>query len=333
MIARLRTSRELPLALLILALTAVFTALAPEFLTLNHLFGIGRSSVVIGLLALGLLLVLITGGIDVSVSATAVASMYITTVMLIEIGYEGPFVIGALLACLVGGLFGLVNAILVTTLRLPSLIVTLGTLTLFRGGLLAFVGTDRIRVLPAQMTEFARSQLFTASLQGRPANFHVSVLVLLLVAVGLAWALRATNWGRSMYAVGDDEETAARLGVKVTRVRVSAFVLAGVLAGMAGMMSGALNRAADPYTIVGMELEALVAVVLGGAAVTGGRGTVLGTMLGVLLISMVGSSLVLIGIPTAWREAVIGSFLLLGVGVPALRRRRAQRSSGMVVTG
>lgn len=135
-----------------------------------------------------------------------------------------------------------------------------------------------------------------------------------------------------MFAVGDNEEAAARLGVAVTRIRFTAFVLAGVLAGLAGIMSGALNRAADPFTIVGTEMEALAAVVLGGAAVTGGRGSVLGTMLGVLLINMVGVSLVLVGIPTAWREACVGLFLLLGVGVPALRQRRVERSSGVVVS-
>jgi simple sugar transport system permease protein len=330
-IQRVLGSRELLLAVVILVVAAVFGLLAPQFFSLPHLFGVGRSAVVIGLISLGLLLVLITGGIDVSVSATAVASMYIATVVLTEIGFQGPFVVGALVACSIGGLFGLVNAILVTRLKLPSLIVTLGTLTLFRGGLLAFVGSERIRDLPAQMREFSRAQLFTLETGGRPAAFHVAVLVLLLVAVVLAWALRSTVWGRSMYAVGDNEEAAGRLGVAVTRVRFSAFVLAGVLAGLAGMMSGALNRAADPFTIVGMEMDALAAVVLGGAAVTGGRGTVLGTMLGVLLITMVGASLILVGIPTAWRQAFVGLFLLLGVGVPALRQRRVERSRGVVV--
>lgn len=331
MIRRLLGSRELLLAVVIIVLALVFGLLAPQFFSLVHLFGIGRSAVVIGLMSLGLLLVLITGGIDVSVSATAVASMYIATVTLLEVGYEGPFIVAALLACVVGGLFGLVNATLVTMLKLPSLIVTLGTLTLFRGGLLAFVGSDRIRVLPAQMREFSSTQLFTLDTGTRPASFHVAVLVLILIAVALAWALRSTGWGRSMYAVGDNEEAAARLGVAVTRVRFTAFVLAGVLAGLGGMMSGALNRAADPFTIVGMEMDALAAVVLGGAAVTGGRGTVLGTVLGVLLITMVGASLVLVGIPSAWRQAFVGLFLLLGVGLPALRQRRVERSRGVVV--
>lgn len=331
MIKRLSGSRELLLAAIIVMLAGVFGLLAPQFFSMAHMFGIGRSAVVIGLLSLGLLLVMITGGIDVSVSATAVAAMYITTVFLLELDYQGTFLVAALMAAGIGAVFGLVNATLVTLLKLPSLIVTLGTLTLFRGGLLAFVGSDRIRTLPAQMSEFSTAQLFTLETGGRPAPFHVSVAVLIIIAVVLAWALRSTAWGKSMYAVGDDDVASRRLGVAVVRVRATAFVLAGALAGLAGIISGALNRAADPFTIVGMEMDALAAVVLGGAAVTGGRGSVLGTMLGVILITMVAASLVLVGIPSAWRHAFVGLFLLLGLGIPALRQRRIERSRGMVV--
>lgn len=332
MIRRVLGSRETLLLAVIVVLAVVFGLLAPQFFSLAHLFGIARSSVVIGIMALGLLVVLITGGIDVSVSATAVASMYITAVFLTDLDYQGPFVVAALLACVVGAVFGLVNATLVSLLKLPSLIVTLGTLTLFRGGLLAFVGTERLRVLPARMTEFSSTQLFTVTSAGRQASLHLAVLILVVLAVALALALRRTNWGRNLYAVGGNEEAATRLGVAVTRVRFSAFVLAGTLAGLAGLMSGSLNRAADPFTIVGTEMDVLAAVVLGGASVTGGRGTVFGTMLGVLLITMVGASLVLVGIPSAWRQAFVGLFLILGVGVPALRQRRVERARGVVVS-
>ncbi|MGH3354855.1 MAG: ABC transporter permease [Nocardioidaceae bacterium] len=332
MMRKILGSRESLLAAVILVLMLLFASMAPEFFSMAHLFGVARSSVVLGLMALGLLVVLIGAGIDVSVSATAVASMYIATVTLIELDFQGPFVVAAVVACSIGACFGLFNAVLVSWLRLPSLIVTLGTLTLFRGGLLAFVGTERIRVLPAQMREFGQTQLITVESAGRQASLHAAVLVLLVLAVVLAWALRRTNWGRSLYAVGDNIEAASRLGVSVTRIHFSAFVLAGALAGLAGIMSGALNQAADPFTIVGTELDALAAVVLGGAAVTGGRGTVLGTMLGVLLVTMVGTSLVLVGIPSAWRQAFVGLFLILGVGVPALRQRRLQRARGVVAS-
>lgn len=320
------------LALAIIVIGLGFGLAASQFFTLPHMFGIARSMVVVGLMALGLLLVLIAGGIDVSVSATAVVSMYVTVVALNAIEYDGPYIVAILVAIAIGTGLGLINALLVSLFNLPSLIVTLGTLTLYRGALLAFVGTNRIRNLPAEATDFARSQVFTVTVGGRNAGLHMSVLIFLGLALVLALALRSTHWGRGVYAVGDNLEAAKRLGISVTKIRITTFALAGAFAGLAGLMSGTLNRAADPFTIVGSELDVLAAVVLGGASITGGRGTVLGTVLGVLLITLVGSSLVLIGLPTAWRQAFVGLFLLLGVGVPAWRQRRIDRARGVVVS-
>lgn len=322
---------ETLLALAIIVLMIAFGAVAPQFFSAAHFLSMARSMVVIGFMALGLMVVLIGGGIDVSVSATAVSSMYVAVVTLGALEYDGPVIVAFLLAAAVGVLLGLVNGLLVSFLRLPALIVTLGTLTLYRGALLAFVGRDRIRVLPAEMLDFARTSfLDVPTAAGGSASLHISVPIFFAAAALLAFALRSTAWGRGIYALGDDEAAAARMGVRVARIRLTTFALAGCLAGVAGLMSGALNRAADPFTIVGSELDVLAAVVLGGASVEGGRGTVLGTLLGVLLVTVVGSSLILVGIPTAWRRALVGGFILLGVGVPALRRRRLERRRGMV---
>lgn len=330
--SRLLRRHETWLALAIVVLAIGFGIAAPQFFSLLHLFGIARSTVVIGLMALGLLTVLIAGGIDVSVSATAVASMYITVVALSNVGYEGPVIVAMLLALAVGSILGLVNAVLVSFLHLPALIVTLGTLVLYRGALLAFVGTFRIRDLPAEMTAFATTSAVDLTVSGRRVSLHLSFVIFLAIAALLGWALRSTGWGRGVYAIGDNEEAARRLGLPVTRIRATTFALAGALAGLAGLMSGSLNRAADPFTIVGSELDVLAAVVLGGASISGGRGTVVGTLLGILLVTLVGSSLILVGIPTAWRQAFVGLFLLLGVGAPAWRQRRQERRRGQVVS-
>lgn len=330
--SRLLRRHETMLAGAIVALSLAFGAAAPQFFSVAHMFSIARATVVVGLMALGLLVVLIGGGIDVSVSATAVMSMYVSVVTLEAVGYGGPIALAMLLALAVGAALGTVNGLLVSFLRLPALIVTLGTLTLYRGALLAFVGTDRIRVLPAEMVDFARSSLFSVpTAAGGHASLHVSVLLFAALALALAAALRWTAWGRGVYALGDDEETALRLGTPVARIRLTTFALAGALAGLAGLISASLNRAADPFTIVGSELDVLAAVVLGGASIAGGRGTVLGTVLGVVLVTLVGSSLILVGIPTAWRAAFVGIFLLLGVGLPAWRQRRRERQRGIVV--
>lgn len=328
---RLLRRHETWLALAIVLLAIGFGVAAPQFFSLLHLFGIARSMVVVGFMALGLLTVLIAGGIDVSVSATAVASMYLTVVTLGAIDYQGPVIVAMLLALLIGAALGLVNAVLVSLLRLPALIVTLGTLTLYRGALLAFVGSNRIRVLPAEMRAFATTSAIELTVGGRRVSLHIAVVIFLVVAAALGWALRSTGWGRGVYAIGDNEEAARRLGLPVVRIRATTFALAGALAGLAGLMSGALNRAADPFTIVGSELDVLAAVVLGGASIQGGRGTVAGAVLGILLVTLVGSSLILVGIPTAWRQAFVGAFLLAGVGIPAWRRRRQERRRGQVV--
>lgn len=331
-LASLLAKRELLLAVVILLACIVLTIANPTFLSAAHLFGLGRSSAYIAVMALGVLLVLLTGGIDVSVSAIAVSSMYLTTVTLRALDFQGTFLVAVLLAVAIGALLGLVNGVLVTWLRLPSMIVTIGTLTLYRGGLLAFVGTERVRDLPAQMKEFARAQIFTTTSVGRTVSLHVAVGIVLVLAVLLALALRHLWWGRYVYAIGDDEEAAARMGVRVDAIRTSAFVLSGALAGFAGLMYAAMNRAADPSTFSGVEMTVLAAVVLGGAAVTGGRGSVLGTLLGVVLITVIGSSLVLVGIPAAWQQLFVGAFVLLGVCVPALRERLVERRRGMVVS-
>ena len=332
LLSLLLARRELLLVTVVIATVIIFSIANPSFLSLAHLFGLGRSTVYIGLMALGVMLVLLTGGIDISVSAIAVSSMYLTTVTLMALDYQGTFFVAVVLAVLIGSLLGLVNGLLVTWLKLPSLIVTIGTLTLYRGALLAFVGTDRFRSLPAQMSEFSGFTVFSTSDNGRLVALHGAVLILLVIAAVLALALSRTWWGRYIYAIGDNQEAAERMGVPVRTVRVTAFVLSGALAGLAGLFYAAMSRTADPASLNGVEMTVLAAVVLGGVAVTGGRGSVLGTLLGVLLITVVGSSLVLVGIPTAWQQLFIGLFVLFGVGVPALRERRSERRRGMVVS-
>jgi len=282
-------------------------------------------------MALGVMTVLITNGIDISVPAIGVVSMYLTTVTLNAIEFQGTVLLAILLGCLIGAVLGLVNGVLVAWLRLPALIVTIGTLTLYRGGLLAFVGTERIRELPAQMASFGQLSLLSLSSGGRVASLSVTVLIWILLAIALSLLLKRTWWGRYLYAIGDNQEAAERLGVNADRTRISAFVLSGLLAGLAGIFYASMNRAADPSTLIGFEMSVLAAVVVGGANVTGGRGTVLGTVLGVFLITAVGNSLVLVGIPSAWQQVFVGGFLLIGVVMPAFRERRQRIKRGKVV--
>jgi simple sugar transport system permease protein len=154
---------------------------------------------------------------------------------------------------------------------------------------------------------------------------------LLLAVVIIVWLLLTyTMLGRGIYALGGAAEAAERAGFNVTRIQYFIYGFVGLLSGIAGLTFGALARQANPQDLVGTELNVIAAVVLGGAYLTGGRGTVLGTLLGVILVVIANSSLILIGVPTVWQRVVIGAIILIGTGIPAIRERRAgQPAAGL----
>lgn len=328
-LARLRgEDNEGVLALSLVALALIIGTLNPDFWSISTVFSILRNSMVEVVLALGALLVIISGGIDVSFPAIAIFAAY-TTVVIARDGEFDPGLIGAFaIAAVLGVLLGLVNAGLIAGFRLPTLIVTLGTLGIFRGVLLAYIGSKYIAELPASIDALSTQDLITMRQDnGTITRLHVFIVPVVLVCVLVGLLLRRTMIGRGLYALGGDAESARRAGFPVIRLHVFIYAFVGLLAGLAGMMFVTLSRNANPYELVGTELDVIAAVVLGGASILGGRGSVTGTVLGVLLISLIKNSLVLMGVPGAWQRAAVGLLLLIGVTVQALgARRRAARS-------
>jgi simple sugar transport system permease protein len=323
-LARLRgDNNEGLIVLVLLALTVVMTLLNSEFLSFSNFFSVVRSSLVPTVLALGVLMVIISGGIDVSFTAIAIFAAY-TTVLWLGQGSVNVVVI-VLLACAVGALLGLVNGLVISKLGLPTLIVTLGTSTMFRGVLIAFVGAKYLADLPGPMTELGNANLLSVPSGGETANLHVFVLPVALLCLLVWWLLSRTMWGRSLYAYGGDPEAARRAGFGVVRAQVLLYTVVGVLAAIGGLMHVTLSRNANPQDLVGSELDIIAAVVLGGASIFGGRGSVLGTVLGVFLIQLIQNSLILAGIPTVWQRTAVGAILLMGVSVQALSAKRSSR--------
>lgn len=306
----------------LLALTTVISLANPAFLTLANLFDLLKASTVTGILALGVLVVLVSGGIDISFTAIAAFAMYVTNRWLVAAGYEGPAVLGILLAMGLGAGLGLVNAVFIGGLRLPTLIVTLGTAGLIRGSLLAFVGTGIINNLPPGLIRFSRWQVFRQTLPGgETIGLAVSVFVFMLVALGIGVLLQRTLIGRTIYALGGNAEAAERIGIRVGRLQCFIYALVGGLAGLAGILHAITMRNANPFDLVGTELTVIAAVVLGGADVFGGRGSVIGTLLGVLLVVALNNSLILLGVPTYWQRVWVGATILVSVAISARRRR------------
>jgi simple sugar transport system permease protein len=322
-IARLRGRNNegvlLGIIVLLIVLIAIFS---PGTLSLGMFADILRSSVVNMALALGVLLIIISGGIDVSFTAIAIFAAYSTVVLMRSIGLDNgilPFVA----AIAIGALLGIVNAVLVAGFKLQTLIATLGSQGIVRGALLAFVGSVYISSLPSALARVGDARLATIG------GSAVSILVIpvVLLAIGLAVVLRKTMFGRSIYAIGGAPESARRAGIRVGRVQTIIYIAAGALSGFAGMVHVALVGHASPFELVGTELTVIAAVVIGGASDAGGRGSVQGVALGVVLLALIQNSLVRLGVPGFWHTAVVGVVILLGVAIQAQSRRRRSRRS------
>lgn len=300
-----------PLALIVLTCLVV-GAINTDFWQLANLFDILRASVVRGLFALGVLVVLASGGLDVSFTAVAALVMYTLTLFVVNVAPDLGMAPILALAALAGAGLGAINGLLVNVLKAPALIVTIGTQYAFRGFLLTFVGTALFMNIPAAMDGFGRLTLISVTTErGLAVELPAYFLVLLVAALVTWWMLNFTMIGRAIFAVGGKPEIAARLGYRVGRVRVFAFAFAGLLAGLAGVIHVTANRLANPFDLAGSELPVIAAVVLGGARITGGSGSVQGTLLGVLLITLVSNVLILVGIPSSWQTAILGGFILV----------------------
>lgn len=322
--------RNETLVAVVIALFCIIATIAdPRFFSITTVSDLLRASIVIGILAVGAMVVLVSGGIDVSFTAIAVFAMYSSSVLFLSINPDASWPMIFCVSIAFGALLGAINGVLIALIGLPTLIVTLGTLSVFRGFLLTFIGSQRISDLPPSMRDFSRGVIARGTTEA--GNFYSipwSVLALLFVIV-LTWViLQKTMLGRSIYAIGGSVESARRIGINVKWTQFFVYVYVGALAGLAGIIYGSVGRMADPFSLVGLELSVIAAVVLGGARLIGGYGTITGTLLGVALIVIVQNSLIVIGIPTTWQSVTIGLLILIGTGLPAYRAKKAAKNAG-----
>ncbi|WP_322801449.1 ABC transporter permease [Thermoflexus sp.] len=311
-LAELRRYPEVGALAGFLAVFFGFAIVAPHFLTLGSLAGIMTIAAELGLVAVGVTLLMIAGEFDLSVgSVLGVSAMVFALMARAGIPHLLAFLAALALAAAIGALNGWV----VTRGRLPSFIVTLGSMMFWRGVLLAVTGGFPIA--------YEEQSLLMFVLSGRlPGGFHASALWFLGVALIATLVLTRTPFGNAIFASGGNPQAARALGVEVARVKQVGFILTAVLAGLTGIIQFSRFGSVDPLRGEGVELEAIAATVTGGTLLTGGYGSVIGTVLGALIVGMVRNGLVLAGAPAYWYRAFIG-LVLVGAVIINLRIRRS----------
>jgi simple sugar transport system permease protein len=268
--------------------------------------------------------VLISGGIDISFTATASVAQYVAMTVANAYGLDWFSVFA--LACAVGVVCGLVNALLIDTLKISSIIVTIATLNIFYGLLVFATGGKYIYSLPDW---FSKGIWWFEYIDKDQIPYGINLQILIVVlAFLITWLLlNRTNIGRQIYALGGNRDAAQRLGFNVLRLNLLVYGYMGFMAGMASLVQAQLAQSVAPTVLVGKELDVLAAVVLGGASLMGGVGTVLGTILGVVLLAIMQNGLVLVGVSSYWSQFFVGLVILVSVSTTALsmlRKRRAR---------
>jgi fructose transport system permease protein len=302
-----------PLVALVIAII-IFGAVSNSFLNPQNVSLILQQSVVVGILAVGQTLIILTSGIDLSIGAIAVFG---TIVMAQSAGANGPVMAlgSTLLVCVV---FGAINGGLVTALRLPPFIVTLGTFTAIQAATRLLAGSETYRVEPGLLTFLGTSF--------RIGSFSTTygVVVMLLVYLVVWYALSQTAWGKHVYAVGGNPQASDLSGIKSQRVLLSVYITTGVIAAVAAWAALGRIPNADPNAYQNANLESITAVVIGGTSLFGGRGGVGGTLVGTLIVGVLRNGLTQAGVDNLYQNIATGVLVIVAVAVDQFARRRSQ---------
>jgi ribose transport system permease protein len=298
-------------------LMLVFSVASENFLQTDNLVSVLQATAVNGVLAIACTLVIVSGGIDLSVGCLMTFCAVVTGVVLTNWGLPLPLGIAAAILC--GATCGGLSGWLVAQLRIPPFIATLGMMMLLKGLALVISGSKPIYFLDTPGFEaIAQDSLIGTVLPGLP--LPNSVLILFAVALGASWLLGQTLFGRYAFALGSNEEAARLSGLQVKRWKVAVYAVGGAICGIAGLLIASRLNSAQPALGQGYELDAIAAVVIGGTSLAGGRGSVLGTLIGAFIMSVLANGLRILNVSQEWQTAVTGVIIVMAVYVDILRR-------------
>jgi len=316
----------------LILIVAVFSFLSPNYFTVSNFLIMASHVAIYGILAIGMLLVILNGGIDLSVgSVLALAGVFAGALMKgVELPAFGvilfpPVWVVVVLTCALGAAVGAINGVLIAWFKVPAFVATLGVMYVARG--VALLQTNGLTYNNLSGSAELGNTGFDWIGFNRLADIPISVIVLAATAVVTALMLSRSSFGRWLYASGGNERAADLSGVPVNRVKITVYTLSGMLAAVAGLVLASQLTSAGPTAGATYELTAIAAVVIGGAALTGGRGTVQGTMLGAFVIGFLSDGLVIIGVSSYWQTVFTGAVIVLAVLMNSIQSGRGGRKT------
>jgi simple sugar transport system permease protein len=318
-LARLIGQHEFWLGVLVVALAVGLTIRTDEFFTLGNLTDVATSYAILGILACGLFVVLISGGIDISFPAMTAIAQYAMASCVIAHG--GNFVLALALAMAVGLLLGLINGFLVYWLRVPAIIITIATLNLFYGLLVYATKGTWLYGFPDWFMNGISWFTFTGA-DGYDYGLTLPLICLGATIIFTAVLMNYTRLGRQIYAMGGNRDAASRLGLNLLKLHFYVYGYMGILAGVAAVVQAQITQSVAPNSLFGYELTVLAAVVLGGTSMSGGRGTLIGTLLGVILLAFLQNGLTLLGVSSYWHTVFSGAIILVSISATAWHEKR-----------
>jgi len=318
--------REAALALIIIVLVAIVASLAKNFLTYDNITNILKSFTVLGMFSIGVLLVIISGGVDVSFTAIAQVVQYIVVYVLLNY-IQGNIIVAFVLAILIGTVLGMLNGFLIYHYRMPAIIITIATQSLFYGLMYVITRGKLLYEVPSYFWNLADAKIFTVlNPNGIPIGLSVVTVLWFVMALLFSLVLRYTILGRSIYLIGCNQTAAQRIGINLLKTTLFIYGITGAIAAAASIVHVSIVQTVIPNSIVGQEMQVIAAVVLGGASITGGKGSVLGTVLGVLLFAILSNSLTLLQISSYWYNVFIGIIIIGSITINAVQEIRQRKN-------
>lgn len=306
-------------ALIVVMLFLLFSVATDAFFSFENISDVLKSYAVLGILSCGMLPIIISGGIDVSIGAVISACACVMALFMKNV--SSNILLAFVVSALFGALLGAINGLLISLLKIQPLVVTLGTYSIINGCMIYLTNGSWITGIPDNLVAFGRL---------RPLGIPIQTIFFLMVGLLTMFLLRHTLWGRGVYAIGGDEVSAERIGYKPGWIKFLLYVYFGFLAGIAAVVHTSIMSQVDPNAFKGYEMTIISAVVLGGVNIAGGFGSIFNVVVGVLFLAITYNGLILMKVSSYWQNIIVGAIMLTAIAVDTLKKKREEAEKTVV---